>query len=150
LILEILVIVRPNPSKTELITLIAVIGCASLLGLTAVKKLVNRFGIIAHVARVIVIKQGLSTVPQNGLQVSSIVFLRNHAVNKDMVEYHFLLANLHDLLFGIMDPDFNPHQDMQALSRAHRIGQKNKVLVFQLMTRASAEEKIMQIGKKKI
>ncbi|PLB40109.1 putative chromatin remodeling complex subunit (Chd3) [Aspergillus candidus] len=50
----------------------------------------------------------------------------------------------------IMDPDFNPHQDMQALSRAHRIGQKNKVLVFQLMTRNSAEEKIMQIGKKKM
>lgn len=50
----------------------------------------------------------------------------------------------------IMDPDFNPHQDMQASSRAHRIGQKNKVLVFQLMTRGSAEEKIMQIGKKKM
>ncbi|RAK76118.1 putative chromatin remodeling complex subunit (Chd3) [Aspergillus fijiensis CBS 313.89] len=50
----------------------------------------------------------------------------------------------------IMDPDFNPHQDMQALSRAHRIGQTNKVLVFQLMTRSSAEEKIMQIGKKKM
>lgn len=50
----------------------------------------------------------------------------------------------------ITDPDFNPHQDIQALSRAHRIGQKKKVLVFQLTTRASAEEKIMQIGKKKM
>lgn len=50
----------------------------------------------------------------------------------------------------IMDPDFNPHQDMQALSRAHRIGQKSKVLVFRLMTRGSVEEKIMQIGKKKM
>lgn len=50
----------------------------------------------------------------------------------------------------IMDPDFNPHQDIQALSRAHRIGQKNKVLVFQMMTRGSAEEKMMQIGKKKM
>ncbi len=50
----------------------------------------------------------------------------------------------------IMDPDFNPHQDIQALSRAHRIGQKKKVLVFQLMTRGSVEEKIMQIGKKKM
>ncbi|EED17711.1 chromatin remodeling complex subunit (Chd3), putative [Talaromyces stipitatus ATCC 10500] len=50
----------------------------------------------------------------------------------------------------IMDPDFNPHQDIQALSRAHRIGQQKKVLVFQLMTRESAEEKIMQIGKKKM
>ncbi|KAI4211479.1 MAG: hypothetical protein LQ351_005781 [Letrouitia transgressa] len=50
----------------------------------------------------------------------------------------------------ILDPDFNPHQDIQALSRAHRIGQKKKVLVFQLMTRATAEEKIMQIGRKKM
>lgn len=50
----------------------------------------------------------------------------------------------------IMDPDFNPHQDMQALSRAHRIGQQNKVLVFQLMTKHSAEEKIVQIGRKKM
>lgn len=50
----------------------------------------------------------------------------------------------------ILDPDFNPHQDIQALSRAHRIGQKNKVLVFHLVTRDTAEEKIMQIGKKKL
>ena len=50
----------------------------------------------------------------------------------------------------ILDPDFNPHQDIQALSRAHRIGQKQKVFVFQLMTRNSAEEKIMQIGRKKM
>lgn len=50
----------------------------------------------------------------------------------------------------IMDPDFNPHQDIQALSRAHRIGQKKKVLCFQLMTKDSAEEKIVQIGRKKM
>ncbi|RYO79140.1 hypothetical protein DL762_008307 [Monosporascus cannonballus] len=50
----------------------------------------------------------------------------------------------------IYDPDFNPHQDIQALSRAHRIGQKNKVLCFQLTTKNSVEEKIMQIGRKKM
>lgn len=50
----------------------------------------------------------------------------------------------------IMDPDFNPHQDIQALSRAHRIGQKKKVLCFQLMMKDTIEEKIMQIGKKKM
>lgn len=50
----------------------------------------------------------------------------------------------------IMDPDFNPHQDIQALSRAHRIGQKHKVLCFQLMTKDTVEERIMQIGKKKM
>ncbi|KAK4991766.1 hypothetical protein LTR50_001583 [Elasticomyces elasticus] len=50
----------------------------------------------------------------------------------------------------ILDPDYNPHQDIQALSRAHRIGQKKKVLCFQLMTRASVEEKIVQTGRKKM
>lgn len=50
----------------------------------------------------------------------------------------------------ILDPDFNPHQDIQALSRAHRIGQYRKVLCFQLVTRDSAEERIMQIGRKKL
>ena len=50
----------------------------------------------------------------------------------------------------ILDPDFNPHQDIQALSRAHRIGQTKKVLCFQLITRDSAEEKIVQIGRKKM
>ena len=50
----------------------------------------------------------------------------------------------------ILDPDFNPHQDIQALSRAHRIGQKKKVLCFQLVTRTSAEERIIQIGRSKI
>ncbi|KAI7183353.1 SNF2 family DNA-dependent chromodomain-containing ATPase [Hortaea werneckii] len=50
----------------------------------------------------------------------------------------------------ILDPDFNPHQDIQALSRAHRIGQNKKVLCFQLVTRASAEERIMQRGRKKL
>jgi superfamily II DNA/RNA helicase len=50
----------------------------------------------------------------------------------------------------IYDPDFNPHQDIQALSRAHRIGQKKKVLCFQLMTKNTVEEKIMQMGRKKM
>ncbi|KAI9167574.1 Chromatin remodeling factor mit1 [Paramyrothecium foliicola] len=50
----------------------------------------------------------------------------------------------------IMDPDFNPHQDIQALSRAHRIGQKKKVLCFQLVTKDSVEERIMQTGRKKM
>ncbi|KAI0012331.1 PHD/FYVE-zinc-finger like domain-containing protein [Xylariaceae sp. FL0662B] len=50
----------------------------------------------------------------------------------------------------VYDPDFNPHQDIQALSRAHRIGQKKKVLCFQLMTKNTVEEKIMQMGRKKM
>ncbi|CCU78402.1 chromodomain-helicase-DNA-binding protein [Blumeria hordei DH14] len=43
-----------------------------------------------------------------------------------------------------------PHQDIQAFSRAHRIGQKKKVTVLQLMTKNSVEEKIIQIGRGKM
>lgn len=50
----------------------------------------------------------------------------------------------------MLDPDFNPHQDLQALSRAHRIGQTKKVLCLQLITKDTVEERIMQIGRKKL
>ncbi|KAI1778038.1 PHD/FYVE-zinc-finger like domain-containing protein [Hypoxylon cercidicola] len=50
----------------------------------------------------------------------------------------------------IYDPDWNPHQDIQAISRAHRIGQKEKVLCFQLTTKDTVEENILQTGKKKL
>lgn len=30
----------------------------------------------------------------------------------------------------IYDSDWNPHNDIQAFSRAHRIGQANKVIIF--------------------
>ncbi|KAI0652071.1 SNF2 family N-terminal domain-containing protein [Trametes meyenii] len=51
----------------------------------------------------------------------------------------------------IFDPDFNPHQVcIPAIARAHRFGQKKTVLVFKLMVKDSAEERIMQTGKKKL
>lgn len=50
----------------------------------------------------------------------------------------------------IWDSDFNPYADLQAISRAHRIGQQNMVLILRLMTRLSIEEKVLQIGKKKM
>ncbi|CAE6385985.1 unnamed protein product [Rhizoctonia solani] len=50
----------------------------------------------------------------------------------------------------IFDPDFNPHQDLQAIARAHRYGQKNRVIVFKLMGKNTAEEKIFMMGKKKL
>ncbi|THV06013.1 hypothetical protein K435DRAFT_744240 [Dendrothele bispora CBS 962.96] len=50
----------------------------------------------------------------------------------------------------IFDPDFNPHQDLQAIARSHRFGQTKTCLVFKLMVKESAEERIMQMGKKKL
>lgn len=34
----------------------------------------------------------------------------------------------------IYDSDFNPQMDLQAMDRAHRIGQKNMVNVYRLIT----------------
>lgn len=77
-------------------------------------------------------------------------FLRQRLIdsfNKADSQYQiFLLStkagglgiNLHtaDTIF-IIDSDFNPHNDLQALSRAHRIGQKNNILIFRLICRST-------------
>ena len=38
----------------------------------------------------------------------------------------------------------------QAFSRAHRIGQANKVMIYRFVTRASVEERITQVAKRKM
>uniref|UniRef100_A0A2K5J9N4 Chromodomain-helicase-DNA-binding protein 4 n=1 Tax=Colobus angolensis palliatus TaxID=336983 RepID=A0A2K5J9N4_COLAP len=50
----------------------------------------------------------------------------------------------------IYDSDWNPHNDIQAFSRAHRIGQNKKVMIYRFVTRASVEERITQVAKKKM
>uniref|UniRef100_A0A0N4ZRZ9 PHD-type domain-containing protein n=1 Tax=Parastrongyloides trichosuri TaxID=131310 RepID=A0A0N4ZRZ9_PARTI len=50
----------------------------------------------------------------------------------------------------IYDSDWNPHNDTQAFSRAHRLGQKNTVLVYRFVTRNSVEEKVTSVAKKKM
>ena len=46
--------------------------------------------------------------------------------------------------------DWNPHHDLQAQDRAHRIGQKNEVRVFCLVRVNSVEEKILAAAKFKL
>ena len=50
----------------------------------------------------------------------------------------------------LYDMDFNPQNDLQALARAHRIGQKNRVMVYKLICASSVEERIFQMAKKKL
>ncbi|KAA8518154.1 hypothetical protein F0562_015628 [Nyssa sinensis] len=50
----------------------------------------------------------------------------------------------------IYDSDWNPHADLQAMARAHRLGQTNKVMIFRLVTRGTIEERMMQLTKKKM
>ena len=50
----------------------------------------------------------------------------------------------------IFDSDWNPHQDLQAQDRAHRIGQKNEVRVLRLLTVNTVEERILAAAKYKL
>ncbi len=44
----------------------------------------------------------------------------------------------------LYDSDWNPQVDLQAMDRAHRIGQKKKVYVYRLITKSTVEEKIVE------
>jgi TATA-binding protein-associated factor len=48
-----------------------------------------------------------------------------------------------------LESDWNPQVDLQAMDRTHRIGQKQSVKVYRLITKDSIEEKIMKIQKQK-
>ena len=50
----------------------------------------------------------------------------------------------------IYDADWNPHNDLQALARAHRLGQTDRVLVYRLVCRATVEERILEVAKRKL
>ena len=47
----------------------------------------------------------------------------------------------------MFDHDYNPTIDMQAIDRAHRIGQKRILNVYRLITKDTLEERIMGIQK---
>ena len=42
-----------------------------------------------------------------------------------------------------VEHDWNPSRDLQAMDRAHRLGQRRIVTVYRLITRGTLEEKIM-------
>jgi superfamily II DNA or RNA helicase len=55
-------------------------------------------------------------------------------LNLTAAEYVFLL-----------DPWWNPAVEMQAIDRAHRIGQERKVFAYRLIARDTVEEKVLQL-----
>jgi len=50
----------------------------------------------------------------------------------------------------LYDSDWNPQVDLQAMDRAHRIGQKKPVQVFRLVTEGTVEEKIIERADRKL
>jgi SNF2 family DNA or RNA helicase len=50
----------------------------------------------------------------------------------------------------ILDPWWNPAVEAQAVDRAHRIGQQNKVFTYKFITKDTVEEKILALQNRKI
>merc|ERR1719160_1049501 len=50
----------------------------------------------------------------------------------------------------IFDSDWNPHADLQAQDRCHRIGQTKTVIVYRLATAETVEEKVLTAAKQKL
>ena len=49
----------------------------------------------------------------------------------------------------IFDSDWNPQNDLQAMARAHRIGQTEAVNIYRFVTSGSVEEDILERAKRK-
>ncbi|KAA8908461.1 P-loop containing nucleoside triphosphate hydrolase protein [Sphaerosporella brunnea] len=50
----------------------------------------------------------------------------------------------------LFDSDWNPQADLQAMARAHRIGQKNHVMVYRFVSKDTIEEEILQRARNKM
>ena len=50
----------------------------------------------------------------------------------------------------LFDSDWNPQADLQAMDRAHRIGQKKQVHVFRFITENAIEEKVLERAAQKL
>lgn len=50
----------------------------------------------------------------------------------------------------LFDSDWNPQNDLQAMARAHRIGQKRNVSIYRFVSKNSVEEEILERAKKKM
>ena len=49
----------------------------------------------------------------------------------------------------LLDPWWNPFSERQAIARAHRIGQRNKVNVVRFVSKDTVEEKIIRLQQAK-
>ncbi|RKF54437.1 ISWI chromatin-remodeling complex ATPase ISW2 [Erysiphe neolycopersici] len=50
----------------------------------------------------------------------------------------------------LYDSDWNPQADLQAMDRAHRIGQKKQVVVYRFVTESAIEEKVLERAAQKL
>ncbi|CAI4228285.1 unnamed protein product [Auanema sp. JU1783] len=93
------------------------------------------------------------TVPANERQSVVDRFNNDHTIDVLILTTHIGGVGLN--LIGadvviFLDHDWNPMKDLQAIDRAHRIGQTRKVNVYRLITLGTVEEKVMSFHKFKL
>ncbi|MBU1682514.1 SWF/SNF helicase family protein [Patescibacteria group bacterium] len=77
---------------------------------------------------------------QNGIGDVFLISLKAGGVGLNLTAANYVIH---------MDPWWNPAVEDQASDRAHRIGQKNPVTIYRLITRNSIEEKIIRLHQEK-
>ncbi|KAJ0177413.1 hypothetical protein K1T71_007422 [Dendrolimus kikuchii] len=105
-----------------------------------------------HMPTVAYLRLDGSVPPQNR---HAIVTRFNNDVSIDVLLLTTAVGGLGLNLTGadtviFVEHDWNPMKDLQAMDRAHRIGQKKVVNVYRLITRDTLEEKIMGLQKFKL
>lgn len=108
--------------------------------LDAIQKAVDTFGVL---------KGSVSTAKRMDL-VDRFQKLKGHAVLACQVTVGGVGLNLHAASVVIlMEPQWKPSSEEQAIARAYRIGQNRSLLVHRLLTRKSVEERMLEILSKK-
>ncbi|KAI1093074.1 P-loop containing nucleoside triphosphate hydrolase protein [Rostrohypoxylon terebratum] len=83
----------------------------------------------------------------------------NHFNAEDSADFCFLLSTRAgglgiNLMTAdtviIFDSDWNPQADLQAMARAHRIGQKKPVTVYRLVSKETIEEEVLERARNKL
>ena len=65
-------------------------------------------------------------------------------------QLRFNIGYGYKLYVFLLDPWWNPAVEQQAIDRAHRIGQENKVFIYKFITKNTVEEKILKLQQKKV
>jgi chromodomain-helicase-DNA-binding protein 1 len=78
------------------------------------------------------------------LETADTVIIFDVSSNYDVMEGDEL-----ELMFSLQS-DWNPQNDLQAMARAHRIGQKSHVSVYRFVSKDTMEEDILERAKKKM
>ena len=69
-----------------------------------------------------------------------LISLKAGGVGLNLVSCHYVF---------IYDPWWNPASENQAADRIYRIGQKNNVFIYRLITKGTIEEKVLELKGKK-